>query len=149
VPTTASAAQVRGSTLCLLNDARRARGLPSLRHNPVLAAAATRHAGDMAARAYFSHISPDGRSFLDRVKQVGYLTGRERRWTVGENLAWGAGQRAAPGEIFSAWMRSSPHRANILSHRFREVGFGMAVAAPPAGGALPRTVYATEFGARR
>ncbi len=148
VPTTVSAAQVRAATVCLLNDERRSRGLGALRHNRILAVAAERHARDMAARHYFSHDSLDGRSFLDRIKQAGYVTGRERRWTVGENLAWANGDRAAPARIVSAWMDSPGHRANILSGTYREVGFGLAAAGP--GNSLPaRTVYATEFGARR
>lgn len=145
VPTTASAAQ--GATLCLVNDERRSRGLSPLRSNGVLATAAERHARDMAAKHYFAHDSQDGRSFLDRIKAAGYVRGA-RSWTVGENLAWGSGDRAAPGRIVTEWMNSPGHRANILSPRYKEIGFGMATAG--AGGSLPaRTLYATDFGARR
>lgn len=139
LPTSAATAQ--GATLCLVNDERRSRGLDPLRSNGRLASAARRHAEDMAARGYFAHDSLDGRSFLDRIRAAGYTSGA-RSWSVGENLAWGSGERAAPGRIVGAWMDSPGHRQNILSGKYEEIGFGMAV-----GG--ERTYYATEFGARR
>lgn len=147
-PEAISSGAVEGATLCLLNDERRSRGLTALRSNGRLAVAALRHAGDMASRNYFAHDSLDGRSFVDRLKAAGYVTGREARWTVGENLAWGSGDASSPSRIVAAWMKSPGHRQNILSPAYREIGFGMAQG--DAGGSLPsRTVYATEFGNRR
>jgi uncharacterized protein YkwD len=145
---TLSPAQARNATLCLLNGVRRSNGLPALHSNGLLATAARLHAQDMAAGQYFSHTSLDGRSPAERIRQVGYLTGRERSWTVGENLGWEAAQRATPGQMVAAWMASPAHRANILSGGYREAGFGAAAA--PAGGSQPaRIVYVTDFGRRR
>lgn len=147
-PDTTSSSEVRATTLCLLNDERRAAGLDELKENSRLGTAAERHAEDMADRRYFDHTSRDGGTFLDRIKRAGYLTGDEARWTVGENIAWGSGELASPGRIVSAWMNSAGHRKNILSPSFREIGFGIASA--KAGGSFPaRTLYATEFGSRR
>ena len=38
------------------------------------------------------------------------LPARTRAWSIGENLAWGAGALATPGRIVNAWMRSPGHR---------------------------------------
>ena len=60
------------ATLCLINAERRARGLAPLTANARLARAAQGHAADMVARDYFSHFSPSGSSFTDRLRRVGY-----------------------------------------------------------------------------
>jgi uncharacterized protein YkwD len=45
----------------------------------------------------------------------------------GENLAWGAGTRAAARELVQMWLASPPHRANLLRPGFRRVGVGVSV----------------------
>ena len=133
------------STLCTLNAERARHGLPRLRLNKKLSAAARRHARDMVRRDYFAHDSLSGGTFVDRIRQSGYLKGAGS-WSVGENLAWGSNDRAAPRAITSMWMDSPGHRANILSSSFREVGIGFALGAPGASG--PAATYATDFGAK-
>ena len=49
--------------------------------------------------------------------------------------------------MMRAWMASTPHRANILTGRFREVGIG-GVPGTPGSGAAGGT-YTTVFGVRR
>ena len=132
------------ATLCTLNAERRRHGLPRLKLNKKLSAAARRHARDMVRRGYFAHDSLGGGSFVDRIRRTGYLRGTGK-WTVGENLAWGSHDRAAPRAITQMWMNSPGHRANILSPSFREVGIGLALGAPGASG--PAATYATDFGA--
>ncbi len=147
-PQVTPSATVEQVTLCLLNEQRREAGRGPLRRDSRLGVAADGHARDMAARGYFAHDSLDGRSFFDRIKQAGYLRPNPSTWTVGENIAWGSGRLANPGEIVTAWMASPGHRRNILSADYREIGLGLAEA--DAAGNLPaRTVYATEFGSRR
>jgi uncharacterized protein YkwD len=136
------------ATLCLLNGQRARRGLSKLRLSSRLSRAAQRHAQDMTRRNYFSHYSPAGGTFLDRIRRTGYLRNAQS-WVVGENLAWGSGSRATPGSIVQAWMRSSGHRANILTRRFRHIGIGIAFGAPANVGGRPAATYATEFGAKR
>jgi uncharacterized protein YkwD len=49
------------------------------------------------------------------------------------------------------WMKSPPHRANILDPRWREIGVG-AVYSASARGAFthrPVTIITTDFGVRR
>jgi uncharacterized protein YkwD len=131
------------ATLCTLNAERARHGLPRLKLNKKLSAAARRHARDMVRRDYFAHDSLGGGSFVDRIRRTGYLRGAGT-WTVGENLAWGSHGGAAPRAITQMWMNSPGHRANILSPAFREVGIGLALGAPGAGG--PAATYATDFG---
>jgi uncharacterized protein YkwD len=88
-----------------------------------------------------------GGSFIDRIRRTGYLR-HARRWTVGENLAWGTHRSSAPRAITTMWMNSPGHRANILSPSFREVGIGLALGAPGANGGSAAP-YATEFGGKR
>jgi uncharacterized protein YkwD len=145
-PAHASKRTVVRATLCTLNAERARYGLAALRLNKKLSRAARRHARDMVRRDYFSHDTLGGGTFVDRIRRSGYLSGA-RSWSVGENLAWGSHERSAPRAITDMWMNSAGHRANILSSSFREVGIGLALGGPNAGGQA--ATYATEFGARR
>jgi uncharacterized protein YkwD len=145
-PGEVSKAAMASSTICLLNAERTQRGLRPLKVNRRLARAATGHAGDMVRHDYFSHDSLSGASFVDRIRRTGYLSGR-RAWIVGENLAWGSGDRSSPSAIVRAWMNSPGHRANILQRRFRQVGLGLVMGAPERQPG-PAATYATDFGAR-
>jgi uncharacterized protein YkwD len=98
----------------------------------------------MARRKFFSHTSPSGASFVDRIRSTGYLTGA-RSWAVGENIAYGSGSRSTPRSIGSAWMHSPPHRSNILSSSYRSIGIGIASGTPVGGGG---GTYTTDFGRR-
>ena len=92
----ASENQLLRATLCLLNGERSRRDLPRLRLNDRLSEAADRHSRDMVRNRYFSHDSLNGASFVDRIRRTGYLRSA-RSWSVGENLAWGSGNRGTPG----------------------------------------------------
>jgi uncharacterized protein YkwD len=146
-PSQASIAAVRGATLCLLNRERAQRGLGALRSNRSLRAAASRYAARMSRQDFFAHVAPDGSSMVDRIRRTAYLRGAVRRWTVGENLAWGAGRRATPAQTVAAWMASPGHKANILALGFAEIGIGVTLGAPVPGQSNAAT-YVTNFGAR-
>ena len=135
-----------GATLCLINVERRSRGLAPLSANATLARAARRHATDMVLRGYFSHISPSGMTFTDRLRRSGYLR-RTCSWSAGETLAWGIGTRATPAGTVSAWMHSPPHRAVLLGRSYREAGIGAVGGVP--GNRFAGATYAGEFGRRR
>ena len=89
------------ATVCLLNNQRRARGLRPLKMSKRLGGAARGHSAEMAQSNYFSHDSRSGASFLDRIRRAGYLR-RARRWSVGENIAWGTGRLSTPRSIVRA-----------------------------------------------
>lgn len=141
-----SKAALEASTVCLLNAERAERGLRALRVNGRLSAAAQQHTNDMVRGRYFSHTSRAGSDMGDRIRGKGYLSGA-RSWMIGENLAWGSGERSTPRSIVRAWMNSPGHRRNILTGRFREIGIGVADSAPVFTANRGAT-YTTTFGSR-
>ena len=107
--------------------------LPPLKMNEKLMEAARKHAENMAAQETLEH-ELDGKNPDDRVKATGYKSRR-----VGENIAEG---RQTPKDVVAGWMDSPPHRENILSAEFTEIG--VAVAKSKTG-----TLYRVQvFGAR-
>lgn len=102
--------------VALLNADRAAQGLPPLRVNLTLAALAREYAQDMIDRGYFSHVSPEGEAFTDRLARygVGFRS-------AGENLGMNGGVAAAERML----MNSPAHRANILGKDYAEVGIGV------------------------
>lgn len=101
-----------------INEVRAANGLRPLRHLPNLARAAKGHSARLASMGTLHH-----NGFAARIRQA--VPGMRR---AGENVAWISGCGAnAPTEIVRAWMKSPPHRRNILSPAFRLIGTGMSV----------------------
>jgi uncharacterized protein YkwD len=143
----ASAGRSARSLLCLMNRERARAGVRQLRLNRCLGRAAGEHARDMVRRRYFAHRSRDGRDFDDRILATGYAP-RPERWTVGENLAWGAAPAGDPAWVLRAWLNSPGHRENLLNAAYRDVGVAAIPGAPIALGADPpaRATYAVEFG---
>jgi uncharacterized protein YkwD len=143
-PAKVSSASASRALRCLLNRERARHGLRAVRFEPRLQRAARAHAADMAARDYFSHVSPEGSTLDDRVRRTGYLD-RVARWTIGEAIAWGARRLGSPRAILRGLLDSPPHRAILLDPSFRDVGVGVAHGAPMRGlrGAL---TFALDFG---
>jgi uncharacterized protein YkwD len=131
-----------------INQIRRGRGLRALRGNRRLAAAADFHSRDMARKGYFEHDSANGTAFWRRIERF-YPSRGFRSWTVGENLLWGSNTYGAAFAV-REWMNSPPHRANILSRDWREVGIGAVVVASAPGeyGGRPVTIVTADFGSR-
>jgi uncharacterized protein YkwD len=140
-PGKVSIAVVEKATLCLLNEQRHAHGLGSLKRNGRLDTASTRHAKDMTRRHYFAH-----GDFVGRIRAANYLSGA-RSWSVGENIAWGTGSYGTAAGIVRIWMNSPPHRHNVLSSGFREIGIGISRGTPRVGLSGGAT-YVTDFGRR-
>jgi uncharacterized protein YkwD len=113
---TAGAARVE----CLINRARRGRGLSPLVRVRVLDRAAGFQAASMARCGQFSH-TPCGRPFGWSFRAAGFRVGGR---PVAENIAWGMGELASPEETVRHWLASPPHRRNILSPRYRRIGIG-------------------------
>lgn len=144
-PTAESAAAAEQAVLCLVNAERKQQGLRTLDADKRLRTAARAHARDMVQRAYFAHESPDGRTITDRIRATGYLDDANG-WTVGENLAWGAGALSSPRSIVVSWMNSAGHRENLLRRSFREAGFGVVEGNPRKAGR--GATYAAAFGGK-
>jgi uncharacterized protein YkwD len=104
--------------VALVNRERAAAGCKPVSVDPRLTVTAYRHSADMARRAYFSHVDPDGADPGQRITSSGY------RWArYGENIAAGYSD---PGAVMVGWMHSPGHRANILNCGFRDIGVGAA-----------------------
>jgi uncharacterized protein YkwD len=144
MPAELGARATRVKTLCLLNAERRAHGLQPLRQDRKLGRAARRHSRDMVAYGYFAHESRSGAPFSARIASTGWMRSRHD-WILGENLAWGSGDRATPQAIVAAWMASPGHSENILKAKFRVIGIGLASGVPIANGGIGAT-YTTDLG---
>src|SRR3954468_6664101 len=100
----------------LVNGRGAAAGLKPLAPDPELTEVARAHSTDMFARGYFAHVSPEGLSPFDRMKDAG-VTFR----TAGENLALAPTLQLA----HTGLMNSPGHRANILRPEFGRLGIGI------------------------
>ena len=131
-----------------VNALRAAHGLTPLRVSPSLTAAANAHSTQMARLGYFSHDSANGGSFSSRIATY-YPARGYHSWTVGENLLWASPDVGAVRAL-KLWLASSPHRANLLNPRWRDVGLAAvhAARAPGVYGNAPTTIVTADFGAR-
>jgi len=104
---------------CGINVVRRAyrlnvvRGNGPLNRSSLLKANAVRRCG-------FSH-TPCGMSFTYTFRRAGYLPAR----AFGENLAWGQAGLGSPLSTLEMWLNSPPHRAVLLSSRWRDLGIAV------------------------
>lgn len=104
--------------------------------NPTLTQAAQAKAADMAARNYWSHNTPDGKTPWAFFTAAGYHYQR-----AGENLAYGFDTAS---QTLTAWMNSPEHRANILEGDYTQVGFGI-INVPNYRGAGPETLVVAFY----
>ncbi len=115
------------------NRERAAKGLSALRWDESLAAAAREHAQLLAQRNVLSHQLPGELPPEDRARQAG-----ARYSVIAENVAEGA----TPEAIHTGWMRSAPHRANLLAPELTSVG--IAVVASQDRKISGRVLFAVE-----
>jgi uncharacterized protein YkwD len=126
---------------CGVNVVRRAyhlgavRGNGPLNRSSVLKASAVRRCG-------FTH-TPCGMSFTYTFRRAGYLPAR----AFGENLAWGQADLGSPLHTLEMWLESPPHRANLLSGSWRDLG--IAVQRGHIFGRDGVSLWVMEFGRRR
>ena len=133
----------------LVNQKRANHGLVKLRVNARLVTAARSHSSEMGAKQYFSHNSGNGEAFSHRLIRLGYKRSGYSYWAAGENIAWGSGLYATAVATVNAWMKSSGHRAVILTKKFRDIGMG-AKACPNGYGSCtsPVTFFTMDVGRR-
>ena len=109
----ASRQTTKDAVVCLINEERRSRGLPSLRESSPLDHSAQAWTDTMVASGSFSH----GSNFGGRISAAGFA------WkAAGENIATGF---ATPHSVVNAWMHSAPHCQNILNPTYTNVGTGV------------------------
>jgi uncharacterized protein YkwD len=109
-----SAAEVE--VLRLVNQERSKVGCSPLAANSSLTRLAEAFSDDMAARGFFDHTDPDGKSPWDRASAAGISN------LGGENIARGQADAQA---VMTAWMNSPGHKANILNCDFKTLGVGV------------------------
>ena len=107
-----------GVLATLTNEERGKNSLPTLAVSPILNQAAQLKAEDMAAKSYFAHNSPEGRTPWYWLDLVGY-----KYFYAGENLAV---HFSDSQDVTDAWMNSPGHRANIVGRNYTEMGTGIA-----------------------
>ncbi len=105
------------------NRERAAIGLPALKPDVRLRAAARLHAQDMAVRDFFAHESdkPGFETPSKRVHKAGALD-----FGAGENIAFNeVSPDETGGMLMEQWMNSPPHRASILDRNYTHIGVGV------------------------
>jgi len=107
-----------GVIAALTNQTRESDGLKALAEDPVLDKAAQAKADDMAAKAYFAHVSPDGKTPWYWLEKIGYNYSY-----AGENLAINFMDSS---DVEKAWIESPPHYANIVKAEYTKTGVGTA-----------------------
>lgn len=143
-----SSADLERAILCLINQARSASALARLRLNARLHNAADAYSKAMVAGGFFSHRSPGGTTFVQRIAATGYLR-KADGWLVGETIVWGTQELSTPESLLAAWLASPPHRANVLRKRFRQLGVGAVLGTPKCATETEGTTVTAEFGYRR
>lgn len=108
----------------LINEQRAAQNLEPLRWSEAAAKIARLHAEDMARFKFFNHVGRDGLSVDERADANGLSKWR----AIGENIAYNRGFENPAEFALSGWLKSAPHRQNLLNDRWRETGIGVALA---------------------
>lgn len=98
------------------NHERAAIGLPAFQWDANLAAAARIHAQQMAQRNTLSHQFSGEQPLQVRAMEAG-----ARFSVIAENVAEGP----TPQGLHSQWMRSAPHRANLLDRDLNSIGIAV------------------------
>ncbi|MBO3800504.1 MAG: PKD domain-containing protein [Candidatus Brockarchaeota archaeon] len=131
----ASLESEKSTFLTLINQYRQRNGLPPLSLSNTLTTAAQLHSEDMASRNYFSHTTPEGKTFVDRIREAGYTYAT----CLGENIAAGF---STAQEVFEAWKNSPGHNQNMLDPCFKAIGIGLAYSAS----STYKWYWTTDFG---
>lgn len=106
----------RDQVVQYVNWARQERGCGPVQVDSRLTAAAQGHASDMSNRDYFSHTTPEGVTFDQRIRNAGHPS------PGAENIARGADSAE---RVMRMWMESDGHRANILNCDLDAIGVGL------------------------
>jgi uncharacterized protein YkwD len=131
VPAAAPSSTLVGYALNQVNAARAAYGLKPLVLSSAISAVANAHAWDMLNNGYFDHISLDGRTREDRLRNAGISFGYS-----GENICYSYNAARSPTDVLN-WCHSqfmaepypgyNNHIGNILGTHYTRIGIGIAV----------------------
>jgi uncharacterized protein YkwD len=148
-PTTRNLSRVVGATLCLIEREREIHHLDPLRLNRSLQQIAVNQTMDMVLGDYFGDNSLAGGTPWQRITASPYAVGA-RSLSTAQNIGWGTAALATPQAMVEGWMLSPPHRRIVLTGAYRDIGVGVAPAAPSSlTDGLPGATYTVEFANRR
>jgi uncharacterized protein YkwD len=141
-------AGIAGTLVDRINTFRAQHGLAPVRPAPSLRLAALHHTREQITHGVFSHHSPDGSSFGDRIARF-YGQHGYSRWSVGETLLNGP-PSLSPDAAVRAWLASPSHRRILLDPEWRDIGIVALEAerAPGAFGGRDVVVITSDFGRR-
>ncbi len=105
------------AALAAINSYRGEKGLPPLKLDARLTAAAKAHSRDLAKSDRISHYGSDGSSPWDRVARTGYAAA-----LAAENI--GTGQ-ASMLEVIKGWKGSAAHNQNLLLPDAEDMGIAL------------------------
>lgn len=112
--------------VALINAERQKQGLSPYRVDEELTMIARAHAQDMVDRDYLGHVTPEGKTLRDRLREGGL----EPDW-AGENFALSVRPPGeAAQEVVDWFMSDPPHRDNLLTTFYDRVGVGVAEKPP-------------------
>jgi uncharacterized protein YkwD len=124
-PAALSATSLEQRVLQLINKQRAAKGLGALVTDPILLRAARMHSQNMATRNFFNHVSPDGKTATQRIRECGL-----RGWrALGENISYNQGYDDPAAFAVEKWLESPMHRENMLNPMWTSTAVGIATAA--------------------
>ena len=112
------AAVIQSEIISLTNAERTQNSVGELAENKQLDVAAQQKASDMAAKGYFAHDGPDGKTPWMWIDGSGYTY-----QYAGENLAV---RFVDSKDVVAGWMASPTHRANIVKPAYTDIGVGIA-----------------------
>ena len=101
--------------VALVNEQRKANGLPELKVTSDLQSAAKKRAVELYSS--FSHTRPNGTSCFTVLNEYGILYS-----AAGENIA---AYYTSPSAVMNGWMNSAGHRENILTEGYEYIGVGV------------------------
>jgi uncharacterized protein YkwD len=107
-----------------LNADRAKAGLIAVRVDSRLTTIARARSADMAAKHYFSHTQPDGRSVFD------ILSAKAIKWySAGEIIAWNTWGLLSESVTVAntMWLNSPTHRSIIMATSYNYMGVGLAI----------------------
>lgn len=105
----------------LVNRERIKYKLPPLVWDDEIASVARNYSRKMAREGFFDHYDRSGKSVADRAKNA--------EWdSIGENLFMGSERSDLLSFSVRGWMRSTPHRKNIITRNYTGTGIGIAKA---------------------
>lgn len=120
LPTTYSTQTMQAAEekiLELMNEKRTAAGLKPLTMDNTLTEVARYKSEHMIQNNYFSHNNPDGTTWQNWLKTIGYSY-----TATAENIAYNSSNAE---ELFNQWWNSEGHKANMMNALYTKVGIGV------------------------